>query len=113
MLTPSLMDWVSVGITTKSGKGPFLPKDPAIAVYKTLPVIYPKTFPQPEYRFNRSNGINSNATLFWDSNVTSDTLGKAKVSFSSGLKPGIYTVIVEGANMNGLIGYQKSKIIIE
>ena len=51
-------------------------------------------------------------TIDWEPNIVTDENGKATVSFYAADKPSTYTIIVEGTDGNGKIGYKRQKIVI-
>jgi hypothetical protein len=53
------------------------------------------------------------STIHWEPNITTDANGEAIVSFYTADKPSIYTIIMEGTDMNGNLGYKTEKIIID
>jgi len=72
-----------------------------------------KTFYRPRYTVRDTSVlIDLRSTIHWEPDVITDKEGKAIVSFYSADRPGTYTVILEGSDMNGNIGYQRKKIII-
>ncbi|WP_299289395.1 hypothetical protein [uncultured Mucilaginibacter sp.] len=100
-------------ITTRAKKGPFMRVTPGTYLYKTLPFALYKEFYRPKYNANNRNiaiGTDLRSTIHWAPNVTTDAEGKARLSFYSADKPSIYTVTVEGTDLQGQIGYRKQKI---
>ena len=55
-------------------------------------------------------GTDLRSTIHWEPNVITDKDGKATVSFFSADKPADYTVIMEGTDLNGSLGYQRKKL---
>ncbi|MES2279537.1 MAG: hypothetical protein V4592_26120 [Bacteroidota bacterium] len=103
-----------VEITTRDGKGPFMKKTPGNYLYRALPYTLPKTFYRPRYTAaTKPNGADLRATIHWEPQIVTDSTGRANVSFYSADKPGKYTVIVQGADLNGAVGYRRSAIIIK
>ncbi|WP_143095900.1 MG2 domain-containing protein [Pedobacter insulae] len=100
-------------ITTRSGKGPWIAPAKGVYVYKPLPLYVPREFYSPKYGVNHNSTIpDLRSTIFWDANVVTDENGKAKLSFYAADLPGSYTIKVEGTDLMGRFGYQKSKVII-
>jgi hypothetical protein len=88
---------------------------PGTYLYKTLPFTLAKQFYSPKYMVkNRSTaaGTDLRSTIFWDANVTTDKEGKATVSFYSADRRSNYTVVMEGSDMNGQLGYKKHIITV-
>ncbi len=100
-------------ITTYSGNGAFLRHTPSTYLYKTLPFALYKEFYRPKYNANNRNiamGTDLRSTIHWEPNVTTDAEGKASLSFYSADKPASYTIIIEGTDLQGQIGYLRQKI---
>jgi hypothetical protein len=102
-------------ITTRSKKGPFMQVTPGTYLFKTLPFTLAKQFYSPKYTVKSKAtavGTDLRSTIFWDANVVTDKDGLATVSFYSADKAADYSVILEGTNMNGQLGYKKYKISV-
>jgi len=102
-------------ITTRSKHGPFMQVMPGTYLYKTLPFTLARQFYRPRYTANnRDKGIGTDlrSTLHWEPNVVTDARGKATVSFFSADRSARYTVIVEGADLGGQLGYGTEHIKI-
>jgi hypothetical protein len=98
-------------IKTRSGKGPWIVTTPGIYVYRPLPVYLAKEFYSPKYNANNTNKTpDYRSTIFWDANVVTDENGKAKISFYTADKPSTYTIKIEGTDLMGRFGFQKSII---
>ena len=98
-------------ITTHSGKGPFMKTVPGIYLYKPLPFSLPKKFYSPRYTANQETTLKDfRTTIHWEPNVVTDVAGKAIVSFYSSDKATGYTVILQGCDMNGNVGFGTGKI---
>jgi hypothetical protein len=81
--------------------------------YRPLPFTLPKEFYRPKYTEKNNTvdlGSDLRSTIHWEPNVITDKNGKATISFFSADKPGDYTVIIEGTNMTGDLGYKRDKI---
>jgi hypothetical protein len=102
-----------VEITTRSGHGPIISNTPGIFLYKPLPISYPKQFYKPKYTVNDTakHIPDLRSTIDWEPNIITDANGEAKISFYTADKPSTYTVIIEGSDMNGNLGYKQGKII--
>ena len=100
-------------ITTRAKKGPFMRVTPGTYLYKTLPFALYKEFYRPKYNAGNRDiaiGTDLRSTIHWEPNVITDAKGKATLSFYSADKPSIYTVTIEGTDLQGQIGYRKQKI---
>jgi hypothetical protein len=107
-------DWVYIEITTRSGKGPFMHKTNGTYLYKPLPFTWPKEFYRPRYNAvnKTAPGADLRSTIHWEPNITTDASGKATVSFFSADKPGTYTLIFQGSDVDGNIGEKTRKVLI-
>ena len=102
-----------IEITTRSGKGPFMLTTAGTYLYKPLPATLPKQFYRPRYALKQApNGTDLRSTIHWEPNMVTDAAGRATVSFYSADKPTGYTIIIEGTDLNGSIGFVRSKINI-
>ena len=103
-----------VEITTYSGNGIFLKHTPGVYVYKPLPVSWPVQFYAPRYTIKDAPGLlpDLRSTIFWQPNMVTDKQGSAQTAFYAADKPSTYTVIIQGSDMNGNIGYRMKKIVV-
>jgi len=102
-------------ITTRSKHGPFMQVVPGTYLYKTLPFTLARQFYRPRYTANnRHNGIGTDlrTTLHWEPNLITDAAGKATVSFFTADRSADYTIVIEGADMDGQLGYGIDRIKI-
>ena len=107
-------DFAYLEITTRAGNGPFIQRATGIYIYKPLPLAEYKQFYKPKYAVKttvrRYEDLRS--TIHWEPNIITSREGTATVSFYSADKPTHYTIIFEGADMAGKVGYQTNKITI-
>ncbi|WP_207427776.1 carboxypeptidase-like regulatory domain-containing protein [Pedobacter sp. SYSU D00535] len=105
-------EYVYIEITTRSGQGTFAKTTPGTAVYKPLPISWPREFYRPRYHPKRTLSPipDLRSTIHWEPNLVSDASGKALVSFFSSQNPGTYTVTIQGTDLKGLLGYKTFKI---
>jgi len=111
----SMVDFAYIEITTRSGKGPFMKTTPGTYLYKPLPFTLPKQFYRPRYTAKNNivaMGSDLRSTIHWEPNIITDTAGKAIVTFYTADKPAAYTIIIEGTDLKGNIGYYRKKIKI-
>ena len=103
-----------IEITTFSGNGIFLKRTPGVYVYKPLPVTWPVQFYAPRYAIRAAHGAPSDlrSTIHWQPNLVTDKLGMVQTSFYAAGKPATYTVILQGSDMNGNIGFRTAKLVI-
>ncbi|WP_316769459.1 hypothetical protein [Pedobacter frigiditerrae] len=97
-------------IKTRSGKGPWIITANGVYVFRPLPLYISKEFYSPKYTSQNNSTADYRSTIFWDANVVTDENGKAKVSFYTADKPSTYTIKIEGIDLFGRFGYQKSII---
>ncbi len=101
-------------IITRSGGGPWISTSRGVYVLRPFPLYVPKEFYSPKYSVDKSSTTpDFRSTIFWDANVVTDENGKAKLSFYAADLPGSYTIKVEGTDLFGRFGYQKSTINIK
>jgi hypothetical protein len=99
-----------VEITTYSGKGIFR-KPPGIELYQPPIFAAKKEFYSPLYTVKKATiGVDVRSTIFWAPNVVTDEKGKATVDFYTADKTATYTVNIQGADMEGLVGAQQIKL---
>ena len=105
---------VYIEITTKSGNGAFNKPVAGTAHYRPMPLTAPKQFYRPRYTPANINDKTADfrSTIHWQPHLYTDTSGSGFTSFYAAEKPGTYTVIVQGSNMNGLFGYKTFKLNI-
>jgi hypothetical protein len=109
----SPISFAYIEITTRSKQGPFMKVTPGTYLYKTLAFTLPKQFYSPKYTVANKTvamGTDMRSTLHWEPNVMTDEKGKATVSFFTADKPANYTVIMEGGNLEGNMGYKRQQI---
>ena len=101
-------------ITTRSGNGAFMKKTPGVYLYKPLPFSFPAAFYRPRYPLKKVEGIaDHRSTIHWEPNIITDAEGKATISFYTADLPGHYTIVLEGADMNGRIGMLRKGIEVK
>jgi len=107
-------DIAFVEITTRGGHGPVIGNTPGMYVYKPLPLSWPKAFYKPKYTVKDTTSRQDlRSTIDWEPNVTTNANGEANIWFYTADKPSIYTVTIEGTDMNGHFGYVQGKIKVE
>jgi hypothetical protein len=108
-------EFVLVEITTRSGRGPTLMVNtPGMYLYKPLALSWAEQFYKPRYTVNDTTKHlpDTRSTIDWEPNVITDKNGNATVSFYAADRPGTYTIIMEGTDGNGNLGYKMEKIIV-
>ncbi len=104
-----------IEITTRSGKGPLMKLIPGTYLHKPLPFTLPKEFYRPRYTIKNSNtapGTDLRSTIHWVPQLLTDAAGKATVSFYSADNAANYTLLMEGTDLNGNVGYKRQQIKI-
>jgi hypothetical protein len=101
-----------IEITTRSGHGPYLNNTPGTYLYKPLPISWPVAFYKPKYLVKdiTKHTPDLRSTISWEPNIVTDNNGEAKVWFYTADKPTTYSLILEGSDMNGNIGFKIDKI---
>jgi len=104
--------WIE--ITTRSGKGPFMKPVPGTYLFRAMPFAGTKQFYSPKYSAKNTTSTLTDlrSTIHWEPDILTDAEGKAVVSFYSADRPGTYSIIIEGSDMNGNIGSTKSTLKI-
>jgi hypothetical protein len=100
-------------ITTYSGRGAYLRHIPGRYLYKPLAYTVPKQFYSPRYTVKNKNmamGTDLRSTIHWEPNIITDAAGKATISFFSADKTADYSVVIEGTDLNGSLGYKRQRI---
>jgi hypothetical protein len=102
-----------VEITTRAGHGPIIANTPGMYLYKPLAITWPAQFYKPKYNVKDTLHMpDYRSTIDWEPNIVTDENGKATVSFYAADKPSTYTIIMEGTDANGYIGYKRQKLVI-
>jgi len=102
-------DVAFVEITTRSGSGPGIKNTPGVYLYKPLAISWPKQFYKPKYVV-KDTAKYLRSTIDWEPNITTDSTGYAMISFYAVTAASTYTVIAEGVDLNGNVGYKRRKI---
>ncbi len=107
-------DVAFVEITTRSGHGPAIDNAIGTYLYKPLPLSWPKQFYKPRYavRDTAKHQLDLRSTIDWEPNVNTGKDGNGLVSFYAADSPSVYTVMIEGTDMNGNIGFKRYRILI-
>jgi len=108
----NMNEYLFVEITSRSGHGPIIGNTPGMYLYKTLPLTWPKKFYKPKYAVKDAARYapDLRSTIDWEPNIITDANGEAQVSFFSAGSPSVYTIIIEGSDMSGSVGYKLGKI---
>lgn len=118
---PAAISYISGGpayieITTRAKKGPFARPSRGMFLYRSIPFSLPlKEFYVPKYQQAKSEGDapDIRSTVYWNPNVLTNEEGVAKTSFYTTDVAGTYTVIIEGSDMNGNLGFLMRKITVQ
>ena len=111
----SITQYAFIEITTRSGNGAFMRKIPGVATYRPITLSMPKQFYSPRYTINNTHekNVDMRSTIYWQPNVVTNALGEATVSFYAADTPGTYSIIIQGTDLNGSMGYKIKKITIK
>jgi hypothetical protein len=116
--TPNIISAFNVGyieITTRSGHGPVIDNTPGAYLYKPLPLSWPKQFYKPKYVVTDTvkHQPDARSAIDWEPNIITDAHGIANTWFYTADKSATYTIIIEGCDDSGNLGYKMSKIVIK
>jgi hypothetical protein len=112
--TTSNPDYAFIEITTRSGHGPIIDNTPGMYLYKPLALSWPRQFYKPKYTVKDTSNHTPDlrSVIDWEPDIVTGMDGKAAVTLYPLNKPATYTVIIEGSDMNGSVGYHIQKIKI-
>lgn len=104
-----------IEITTRRPTTLWEQTKPGIAIYTPIPISWPREFYRPRYTIKALDTLNRDlrSTIHWEPNVDMETKGQGLVTFYAADRPGVYTIILEGSDMKGHLGYSTAKIKIE
>lgn len=101
-----------IEITTWSGNGLFEKRKRSAYLYSPMPISWPKQFYVPKY--SKNNPFTElGPTVYWSPDVLTDAKGIAHVVFYAKHKSSVYTVIIEGSDLNNHVGYTKGNIKVK
>lgn len=103
-----------IEITTRSGQGPFANSPKGIYVYRPAPITIPAQFYTPRYPVkNMYPGFTDlRSTIHWEPNIITNKKGEANTLFYAADPLTTYTLILQGADLNGNVGYTTQEITI-
>ena len=102
-----------IELTTFSGTG-FTKKVPGTYIFRPPVFASKKEFYSPKYTVKTPVVVpDTRPTIYWAPNVSTDSDGRASVSFYTADKTATYTVNVQGADMEGLVGAVQDKISVK
>jgi hypothetical protein len=107
-------DIAYIEITTRAGNGPFIKKANGIYIYKPLAIAPYKQFYKPRYPVKGAprTYVDQRSTIHWEPNFFTNKDGTSTVGFYSADKPTSYTIVLEGTDMHGRVGYQTQQVTI-
>lgn len=107
--------YVFIEITTRSGNGIFAKKLPGMMIYKPVPVTLPVQFYSPKYtvKNTRDNSRDLRSTVYWHPSLVTNISGEAKTFFYAADKPTTYTLMIQGTDIKGSVGYKVEKMTIK
>ena len=107
-------NYAFIEVTTRGGIGQFLKKSAGTYLYRPVPFTTPKKFYSPKYNVESTPDMSDlRSTIFWAPDIVTDKGGKATVSFYTADNPGTYSLIIEGADMDGNIGSKRAGIRVK
>lgn len=108
------IDYAYIEVTTRSGRGPLIKKSPGFYAYNPPVPARPKEFYRPRYT-GRDTPVKTDfrSTIHWEPDVVTDSTGTATITFYTSDRPGTYTIVAEGSNMDGLVGFGTGKISVK
>lgn len=108
----NVADFTFMEITTRGGHGPNISKTPGGYLYKPLALSFPSRFYSPKYAVDNASKAKADlrSTIYWQPNVITGADGKAVVSFYTADTPTTYSIIMNGTNMNGGLGFKQGKL---
>ncbi len=115
-LPPLTTPWehTFIEVTTRGGHGPFVKKAIGTYVYRPMPFTTPKQFYAPKYTISTVPDMTDiRSTIHWEPDFVTDKDGKATISFFTADAPGKYTIIAEGADLQGSVGVKRASISVE
>ena len=103
-----------IEITTRSGQGPFANSPKGIYVYRPAPITTPAQFYTPRYPVkNVYPGFTDlRSTIHWEPNIITNKNGEANTFFYAADPLTTYTIVLQGADLNGNVGYTTQEITI-
>ncbi len=111
---PVKIDYVFIEITTRGGHGPFIDNTPGMFLYKPLALSLPKQFYKPKYTVKDAKHLEDfRSTITWEPNLVTDKNGMATISFYTADQPSTYTLILNGSDLNGNLGFKTGQISIK
>jgi hypothetical protein len=107
-------DFAYIEITTRAGNGPFIQRANGIYIYKPLAIAEYKQFYKPLYPVKGAPRTYADlrSTIHWEPNIVTDKNGMSTVGFYAADKPSHYTIILEGSDMKGKVGYKIGQVTI-
>ncbi|RYY35470.1 MAG: hypothetical protein EOP46_09885 [Sphingobacteriaceae bacterium] len=109
-----MYDWPAyVEITTWSGNGLFSKSNPSLSIARPVPVSWPRQFYQPKYTAIPGPLTELRPTVYWNPGIITDENGNAEVVFYTKKKKTTYTVVMQGSNLDGLVGSSIKRIIVK
>ena len=107
-------DYAYIEITTRSGRGPLINSKDGFYLYRPLMPAFVREFYTPKYT-SRETQVKTDfrPTIHWEPDVITDEKGEATIKFFTSDRTGNYTIIAEGSNMNGLVGFGTGKVLVK
>jgi hypothetical protein len=109
-----LVQLAFIEITTRTGKGNIYNNTPGVYHYRPIPLTMAKQFYQPKYTtITKSTLPDLRSTIHWDPNIITDENGEARISFYAADQPTSYTLILQGTDLKGNLGFKTATINVK
>ena len=83
-------------------------------IYKPVPVTYPVQFYSPKYAVKNNNDTKDlRSTVYWNPNLLTDKNGETQIYFYAADTPTTYSLMIQGSDLKGSVGYKLEKISIK
>lgn len=113
-INADLNAYAFIEVTTFSGNGAYLKHQTGTCLLKPLYFTSSAKFYSPAYRVATDTTLtDTRSTIYWNPNIITDETGKAAISFYTSQKPGNYTLLLEGTDLNGQLADERKKIVVE
>ena len=111
----SMDDVAFVEVTTRSGHGPSIENTAGMYLDKPLPISLPKAYYKPKYRIKDAvkDLPDLRSTIDWEPDIITDKNGEADIWFYTGGTASTYSIIVEGVDLRGGLGWSYKKMAVE
>ncbi len=103
-----------IEVTTYGGAGPFLRKPVGTYVYRPLAFSMPGKFYCPKYKAESIPDMTDiRSTIFWEPDLITNKEGLGVLKFYAADNLGKYSIVIEGNDLNGNLGFKRGNIVIK